>query len=99
MLLASIPVLACITAVGIYIRTSPFEPELSLRHLAALAGCDAAQAMGLAPARSGEPGYHARNDADLDGIACAAAPEVAPADAPRNSPDQEPPGGAGFARR
>ncbi|MEX2034183.1 MAG: excalibur calcium-binding domain-containing protein, partial [Xanthobacteraceae bacterium] len=32
--------------------------------------CNAAHAVGLAPAYKGEPGYWAHNDADDDGIAC-----------------------------
>lgn len=40
------------------------------RHLLAAPNCDAARAVGLAPARRGQPGYYASHDADDDGIAC-----------------------------
>lgn len=40
------------------------------RHLLAAPNCDAARAVGLAPARRGEAGYYAAHDADGDGIAC-----------------------------
>ncbi len=40
------------------------------RHLLAAPNCDAALAVGLAPARRGQPGYYASHDADGDGIAC-----------------------------
>lgn len=40
------------------------------RHLLAAPNCDAARAVGLAPARRGQPGYYASHDADGDGIAC-----------------------------
>lgn len=40
------------------------------RHLAAAPNCNAARAVGLAPARRGQPGYWPSHDADNDGIAC-----------------------------
>lgn len=40
------------------------------RHILAIRNCDAARAVGLAPARRGEPGYYDRHDRDKDGIAC-----------------------------
>ncbi|TIS94845.1 excalibur calcium-binding domain-containing protein [Mesorhizobium sp.] len=40
------------------------------RHLLAAPSCDAARAVGLAPARRGRPGYWSKHDADNDGIAC-----------------------------
>nr|WP_246209826.1 excalibur calcium-binding domain-containing protein [Pikeienuella piscinae] len=43
---------------------------MTLRHWAAAPNCDAARAIGLAPAAIGEPGYYARHDADHDGVAC-----------------------------
>jgi hypothetical protein len=49
---------------------SPWPVGLTLRHLAAAPNCDAARLVGLAPARTGEPGYWANHDADHDGIAC-----------------------------
>jgi hypothetical protein len=44
--------------------------ETRLRHVLAAPGCDAARAVGLAPAYRGFPGYWARLDRDNDGIAC-----------------------------
>lgn len=71
--LMAIPVIALATALSVYIRTSPYPPSAALAHLLARAGCPAAAAIGLAGARAGELGYHARNDPDGDGIACAPA--------------------------
>ncbi len=68
-----LPVVVAALTLSIYIRTSPYEKTDALRHLAALAGCDTAASMGLAPAFEGGLGYHARNDPDRDGIACGAA--------------------------
>ncbi|MCV2887918.1 excalibur calcium-binding domain-containing protein [Ruegeria aquimaris] len=98
MLLASIPVLTATTALGVFIRTSPYEPELALRHLAALAGCEVAHRVGLAPSHVGGPGYHARNDADLDGIACDALPDLAAMIPARDAPPRQQPGTAKFVR-
>lgn len=66
-----LPVAIVAIAISVYVRTSPYDGGDALRHLAALAGCDTALSMGLAPAMQGEIGYHARNDSDGDGIACA----------------------------
>ena len=41
-----------------------------LRHIAAAPNCSTALAVGLAPARRGEPGYYRRHDRDQDGTAC-----------------------------
>ena len=41
-----------------------------LKHIAAAPNCDAARAVGLAPALRGQPGYYDRHDADNDGTAC-----------------------------
>ncbi|RUX00540.1 excalibur calcium-binding domain-containing protein [Mesorhizobium sp. M8A.F.Ca.ET.202.01.1.1] len=46
------------------------SPLSALRHLAAFPNCAAARAVGLAPARKGQPGYWPTHDADKDGIAC-----------------------------
>lgn len=67
-----VPVVTLALSVSIYTRISPYERTDALRHLAALAGCDTAASMGLAPAFEGGLGYHARNDPDGDGVACAA---------------------------
>jgi hypothetical protein len=48
----------------------PWPLTVTLKHLVAARNCDAARSVGLAPARRGEPGYWAKNDADNDGIAC-----------------------------
>jgi hypothetical protein len=47
----------------------------TLQHFAAYPGCDAARLLGVAPARSGEPGYWPHLDRDRDGIACEAGPK------------------------
>jgi len=57
-------------AVSLYVRTSPYDPPDAFAHLVARASCDAARTVGLAPSYRGELGYHARNDADGDGVAC-----------------------------
>ena len=63
--------------VGAFIGYALAQPGLSawglfttLRHLAAAPNCSAARAVGLAPARRGEPGYYPEHDRDGDGIAC-----------------------------
>ena len=68
--LAGLPGLMVAVALSVYVRTSPYDPELAMRHLIARAGCDRARSVGLAPALRGNPGYHARNDRDGDGVAC-----------------------------
>lgn len=52
------------------IASSPAPLPETLRHIAIIGNCDDLRAMGLAPARRGEPGYRSRLDADHDGIAC-----------------------------
>lgn len=96
LLLASLPIIAGSTAIGVYMRTSPYPPELALRHLAALGGCEAAALAGLPQARRGEPGYHQRNDADLDGVACGTT--LAAASMEAREPAQRAPGQAKFVR-
>ncbi|MEM1386313.1 MAG: excalibur calcium-binding domain-containing protein [Pseudomonadota bacterium] len=68
--LAAIPLLTITITMSVFVRTSEHGPEDAMRHLLALAGCDTALTVGLAPARAGELGYHARNDPDGDGVAC-----------------------------
>lgn len=70
MLLLSFPLLASAIATSLYIRVSPYDPPTALAHLIARFGCDAAIYVDLAPAYVGEIGYHARNDADGNGVAC-----------------------------
>ena len=67
--------LACIVIGGIALfwgalSLSPWPPIATLRHVAAFPSCDAARALGMAPARSGDPGYWQRHDRDQDGISC-----------------------------
>lgn len=68
--LMSIPVVTLAVTLSVYLRTSPYEPPEAMLHLVALAGCDAARSVGLAPAARNTPGYHPRNDPDGDGVAC-----------------------------
>lgn len=70
MLILSIPVMTLAITVSAAVRMSPYPPEDAIRHLAALAGCETAAAVGLAPATRGGIGYHQRNDPDGDGVAC-----------------------------
>ncbi|MHA6263502.1 NYN domain-containing protein [Arenibacterium sp. CAU 1754] len=68
--LAALPIITASTALSVYIRTSPYEPGEAVLHLAAMAGCGVAGKVGLSPANRGELGYHVRNDADGNGVAC-----------------------------
>lgn len=52
------------------VSLSPWEPAITIRHLASFPNCDAARSMSLAPSRQGEPGYWSSHDRDRDGIAC-----------------------------
>lgn len=52
----------------VYFKAWP--PMTTLKHIAALPNCNAVRALGLAPAREGEPGYWPQHDRDNDGIAC-----------------------------
>jgi len=54
---------------------SPWPIIPTLKHLASYPGCDAARLLGVAPARSGEPGYWPHLDRDRDGVACEARPK------------------------
>ena len=99
----AVPAVAAVVAMSVYIRTSPYEPTEALMHLIARSSCSAARSVGLAPSFRGELGYHARNDADGDGVACewpginvpgaANAAEAVPAAAPGRMA-----GGAKFVR-
>ncbi|SPH24374.1 hypothetical protein DEA8626_03425 [Defluviimonas aquaemixtae] len=95
--LCAIPIVAASVSVSLYIRTSPYRPTEALIHLVAMAGCPAAAAIGIPEAREGEPGYHARNDPDGDGVACGAARgDPLPGATVRDSTRQV--GGAKFVR-
>ncbi|WP_170762450.1 excalibur calcium-binding domain-containing protein [Ruegeria lacuscaerulensis] len=65
-----LPVTTLVIAVGVYMRTSEFEPEEALIHLIALAGCKPVESLVPGPFLAGGPGYHLRNDPDGDGVAC-----------------------------
>lgn len=54
---------------------SPWPLLTTVRHIAAVAGCDAARAVGLAPSMKGQPGYWRHLDRDRDGVACELWPE------------------------
>ncbi|MDP5219322.1 excalibur calcium-binding domain-containing protein [Ruegeria sp. 2205SS24-7] len=69
-LIASLPLVMCSTALGVYIRTSPYPAEQALQHLVAMAGCEAAAKVGVFEVREGMAGYHASNDHDGNGVAC-----------------------------
>jgi len=56
--------------IGTTIYQSPWAPDTTRRHMGAALHCDLAELVALAPARAGEPGYHARNDRDRNDIAC-----------------------------
>ena len=56
------------------VLTSPWPLGVTLRHLAAAPSCSLARAVGLGPARHGEPGYWTYHDPDLDGWSCASLP-------------------------
>nr|WP_108860161.1 MULTISPECIES: excalibur calcium-binding domain-containing protein [Ruegeria] len=83
-----LPATTAAIAVGVFLRTSEFESPDALLHLVALAGCQAAEALVPGPYWDGEPGYHARNDTDGDGVACGAtAPQFA---TPQPAADPQP---------
>lgn len=69
-LIYSLLVLLFVGVAAIKIINSPLPPATALRHFVAAPNCAAARAMGLAPARKGQPGYYVRHDRDNDGIAC-----------------------------
>ena len=55
---------------GYFAYNSPWPTETDMRHLAATLHCDIADRVGLAPANEGQPGYHARNDRNGNGVSC-----------------------------
>ena len=71
-----LPVVGLIAGAGVaaLVLTWPWPLGLTLRHLAAAPSCSLAQAVGLAAARHGEPGYWTYHDPDLDGWSCASLP-------------------------
>ncbi|WP_170414759.1 excalibur calcium-binding domain-containing protein [Ruegeria atlantica] len=104
LMILMLPATTAAIAVGVFLRTSEFEHQEALLHLIALAGCHAAEALVPGPYRDGEPGYHARNDTNGDGIACGtavpqyAAPKPAAAPQPVEAPQQRQVGTAKFVR-
>lgn len=50
--------------------TKHWPLETAARHLAAAAGCPVARAVGLAPAKAGQPGYWPWLDRERDGMTC-----------------------------
>jgi hypothetical protein len=70
---SSVLALIVIGGVALYwglVILSPWPPMTTLMHIASFPNCDAARAVGLAPAYRGDPGYWPSHDADDDGIAC-----------------------------
>jgi hypothetical protein len=70
---ASVAALGVIGGCALYwavMILSPWPPLVLLKHIASSPNCNAARAVGLAPAYKGEPGYWPSHDADSDGIAC-----------------------------
>lgn len=59
--------LALCVGVAIFDRSATTK---KMRHFAAYPNCMSARAVGLAPARRGQPGYWPHLDRDRDGIAC-----------------------------
>ena len=97
----ALPLTTAAIAFGVYMRTSDFERTEALMHLIALAGCDAAHAVGLGKMHKGQPGYHARNDPDGNGVACESGGTAKPSfNAPRQSENtgSRMVGGAKFVR-
>lgn len=56
----------------VYVLLTPWTAGVAARDVAAAINCDTAHAVGLAPARRGEPGYWPWLDHDKDGVACEA---------------------------
>jgi Excalibur calcium-binding domain len=56
--------------VGVVTWKSPWPFMQTVKHYAAYWDCNSARAVGVAPARVGQPGYWPHLDRDKDGIAC-----------------------------
>jgi hypothetical protein len=71
-----VSMIAVLAAIGAFtlcwglLSLSPWPPMITLRHIASFPNCDAARAVGLAPAYKGQPGYWQRHDRDSDGQSC-----------------------------
>lgn len=101
LMVLALPLTTGIIAVGTYLRATDKDRPDAVLHLVALAGCDAAKAIGFDTFREGEAGYHPRNDPDGNGIACErTAPTASVQQAPQ--PAEQPPtrqvGNAKFLR-
>jgi hypothetical protein len=70
---AMAPALTAISAVAFswgLMSLSPWPSATTLKHIASFPNCDAARAVGLAPAIEGQPGCWPRHDAAKDGRSC-----------------------------
>ncbi len=97
----ALPLTTGLIAVGTYMRVTDKERPDAVLHLVALAGCDAARAIGFDTFHKGQAGYHARNDPDGDGIACESTVSGTPSQQaqPRaQAPNQRTVGNAKFVR-
>ncbi|MEL7116982.1 MAG: excalibur calcium-binding domain-containing protein, partial [Pseudomonadota bacterium] len=68
--LLMMPFVALGVGLSIYTYASPFDRTDTLRHLVAMAGCEAAERVGLRHMAEGSAGYHSRLDTDGNGIVC-----------------------------
>jgi Excalibur calcium-binding domain len=68
--IAALAAMVSFAVCWVLLSLSPWPPMLTLRHIASFPNCSAARAVGLAPARKGQPGYWTWHDEDEDGIAC-----------------------------
>ena len=90
-----LPATTAAIAISVYLRTSEFESHDALLHLIAMSGCKFAEALVPGPYLDGQPGYHARNDVDGNGVACEAtvprlgAPSQSAEAGPSNETSQE----------
>lgn len=65
-----------VLAIPVYLfASSPFTFRDAALHYLTAAGCPVAEHFGVAPAKQGEPGYHARLDGNRNGIACEPEPK------------------------
>jgi hypothetical protein len=71
--LAVIPICGSFALVFWFFVASPWSFVLTLKHFAAFPSCRVAEAVGLAPAHRGQPGYWPNHDVDNNGVACEAA--------------------------
>lgn len=79
----ALPLTTGMIAAALFLRVSEYDRHEATVHLIALAGCDAAWAMGLGPFRAGQAGYHPRYDTDGDGVSCVVLPAESAEPPPR----------------